>query len=263
MKVGHSPYGIINWKKVYVKKSYIEGSEEEFSDYALIELKKDIGKLVGWSGVKATKDDGFKSIRILGYPSDKAIGTMWTVKCEGKLFSDEIAYHCDTYGGMSGSGIRIKDKENTEYVSGIHTYGSKIQNGGVKITPAVFKVIKAWLDGSLDEDSTSNMGNSKDFDFYSIIFENKCDKEIRTAIAYKNLKGQWVTRAYLRFKPDQMGIVADTRNLSFFFYGQTKDKKISWSGDLPITIKGVELGFRARTISNKQWGYKRVTFNCK
>ncbi|MCP3890370.1 MAG: serine protease [Desulfobulbaceae bacterium] len=143
----YRPYGKIAWKRAVSVKGWTKNHKRNF-DYAMIVLKQDIGKRVGWMGYGWKKPMPKYNININGYPADKPFGTMWHAYCKmNKITSFRLYYPCDTYGGMSGSGVYVyfkNKKKRTIY--GIHAYGvdSTGLNGATRIRKAVFNNIKKW-----------------------------------------------------------------------------------------------------------------------
>lgn len=142
-------FGVAKWKRVFIQKEYLETGDTEY-DFAVIELEESIGDVLGWSGLKVFSEpvSPKNNIRIIGYPVDKDEGTMWSVYCPYSYDATMIYYHCDTFGGMSGSGIFPSVPTPREaYISAVHTYGNKVTNGGVLIGIKNYSLIKSWIGG--------------------------------------------------------------------------------------------------------------------
>ena len=141
------PWGKIGWKRAISVKGWTKNHKRNY-DYAMIVLKKDIGKTVGWMGYGWRKPMPKYNVNINGYPGDKPFGTMWHSFCKMRIITARRLYYpCDTFGGMSGSAVYVywkSSKKRTIY--GIHAYGvdSTGLNGGTRITKSVFNNLKRW-----------------------------------------------------------------------------------------------------------------------
>lgn len=139
-----APY-TIEWKKIFIQEQYLKTGYRSL-DFAVIELAEDIGETLGWSGFKVLLEaDYANKIKITGYPADKELATMWTVSCPAVVENKKIIYQCDTYGGMSGSAIySLPLDQETPMITGIHTWGIGLLNGGIFINENNFKLINSW-----------------------------------------------------------------------------------------------------------------------
>lgn len=141
------PYGKIAWKRAISVKGWTKNKKRNY-DYAMIILKKNIGNTVGWMGYGWKKPMPKYNVNINGYPGDKPFGTMWHAFCKlKKITSHRLYYPCDTYGGMSGSGVYLYQKsKNKRTIYGIHAYGvdGTGYNGATRIRKPVFKNLKKW-----------------------------------------------------------------------------------------------------------------------
>ncbi|MGD9164726.1 MAG: serine protease, partial [Chromatiales bacterium] len=141
------PYGKIGWKRAISVKGWTKKHKRNY-DYAMIVLNKDIGKQVGWMGYGWKKPMPKYNVNINGYPGDKPHGTMWHSYCKlKKITTYRLYYACDTYGGMSGSGVYVYWKnKNKRTIYGIHAYGvdSTGYNGATRIRKSVFNNLKKW-----------------------------------------------------------------------------------------------------------------------
>lgn len=162
------PYGKVLWKRVMVMEEFLENGENDH-DLALIELKEDIGFKLGWSGFKVLQENEFSNkVRVTGYPGDMPAGTLWTVTCPGSVKGHTYHYQCDTWGGMSGSGIFQEQADSEKImITGVHTFGGEITNGGVILNSHHFKMILSWRndqvfsENTVVNDSNDSAGTSK------------------------------------------------------------------------------------------------------
>lgn len=141
------PFGTVGWKKVLAPQGWTEDADT-YQDYALIVLDRSLGKEVGWLAMGILEKIPEQSMQVMGYPADKPLGTMWGSTCpiasasKGALF-----YRCDTYGGMSGSAIRLDyPKGKSDIIYGVHTNGGTSKNRGARFTPEKIARIKAWME---------------------------------------------------------------------------------------------------------------------
>ncbi|MEM7299570.1 MAG: serine protease [Pseudomonadota bacterium] len=141
------PYGKIGWKRAISVKGWTKNHKRNY-DYAMIILKKDIGKTVGWMGYGWKKPMPKYNVNINGYPGDKPFGTMWHAFCKMKIITTyRLYYPCDTYGGMSGSGVYVYwSSTKKRIIYGIHAYGrdGTGYNGATRIRKAVFNNLRKW-----------------------------------------------------------------------------------------------------------------------
>lgn len=148
------PFNAINWKKMYLPKSFDVNLIDYSTDYAVIELSEEIGKVVGWAGYKVMKESLSVPVSLTGYPHDKDEGTQWRAECPASIHYEEVTYKCDTFGGMSGSAVFEETSgDNGRFIIGIHVYGNRTVNGAVRITDSRFRMIQAWVNGKVSRDT--------------------------------------------------------------------------------------------------------------
>jgi glutamyl endopeptidase len=141
-----SPYGQIDWERAYAVRGWTEKHDEDY-DFALIELKSDIGRDTGWWPYAYNGELKLQSITIGGYPEDKPDGTLWSSSCPvSTLFVHQFQYLCDTYDGNSGSPIFTPSPGASAepIIYGIHAQGLGKQNTGTRITAEVFHLLQMW-----------------------------------------------------------------------------------------------------------------------
>ncbi|QDZ03032.1 trypsin-like serine protease [Nitratireductor mangrovi] len=141
------PWGKIAWKRAVSVKGWTKSHKRDY-DYAMIVLSQDIGNTVGWMGYGWKNPMPKYNVNINGYPGDKPSGTMWHAFCGMKIITTyRLYYPCDTFGGMSGSGVYVYwASQNKRTIYGIHAYGvdSTGYNGATRIRKAVFENLKGW-----------------------------------------------------------------------------------------------------------------------
>lgn len=143
----HKPFHEAKASHFYVHKNFLKKDTSVGYDFALIELKTPIGDSIGWAGFEIPYDQVNEyTAQIWGYPGDKESGTMWAVECP-VLKSDnaKALYRCDTYKGMSGSSLRLQEKN--DFVVGVHTFGGQESNGGWFLNQERFEFVMAWKTG--------------------------------------------------------------------------------------------------------------------
>lgn len=260
------PYGAVTWKKVFVQKEYLETGSTAY-DFAVIELAEPIGEQVGWSGFKALPESEYSNkVRITGYPGDKETGTMWTVSCPSNVIDTTINYECDTYGGMSGSGIFSlnTDPEKT-YLTSVHTFGSSDSNGGVIIDRKNFGMILSWRNGENISDNTITheklIRTTQNYDKF--FFKNNCHLPIRVYLFWKDLDDEWLPGGPWTLAPGERAYVADTRNRVYYFAGLSNRAEYVWKGEHEIPMKDGSTFMMIRgEITTDSWGEWTQQFSC-
>lgn len=141
------PYGKIGWRRAISVRGWTRDHKRNY-DYAMIVLDRDIGSTVGWMGYGWRKPMPDYNVNINGYPADKSWGTMWHAFCNlGPKTTYRLYYPCDTFGGMSGSGVYVYNSSaGSRIIYGIHAYGTDWTglNGATRIRKAVFENLKNW-----------------------------------------------------------------------------------------------------------------------
>ncbi len=141
------PNGTIGWKRAISVKGWTKKHKRDY-DYAMIVLKQDIGKRVGWMAYGWKNPMPKYNVNINGYPADKPSRTLWHSYCKLLIvLTRRLYYACDTYGGMSGSAVYVYwKKSNKRIIYGIHAYGvdSTGYNGATRITKSVFQNLYRW-----------------------------------------------------------------------------------------------------------------------
>lgn len=247
------PFGKYAWKNVYVPKGYMnEGRNDR--DFALIELEQTAGIDLGFASFSFNKADDKQNkvkIRITGYPGDKKdtlakkeANTMWTVTCPSFDIDSVkgVSHKCDTWGGMSGSAIfKLDARGNYDYILGVHTWGNKIQNGGVYIDEKVYRVLNGWLNGKLDPSFASQQSNAVK-DVVNIAFQNNCSFDVKFAINYKDVEtGRNMTTKLITLPAGYRKFGVRTQKAKAYIYAED-DKGDSMikaeSGDADFQIPG-------------------------
>jgi V8-like Glu-specific endopeptidase len=149
------PFGELEAVKIYTFEEWIHKKDPNF-DMALITLNKPIGLQTGWCGLLCLEDSDLLSeeVHVTGYPGDKGFNQMWSMSHVIKTVEPEkIFYEIDTFGGQSGGGIWIDQRDNP-YAIGIHTLGEGGKyggNSGVRLSQGKFtQVITEWISATRD-----------------------------------------------------------------------------------------------------------------
>lgn len=141
------PYGRVGWQRAISVRGWTRSHKRNY-DYAMIVLDRDVGRQVGWMGYGWRNPMPKYNVNINGYPGDKPFGTMWHSFCGLRIIQTyRLYYACDTFGGMSGSGVYVYNRNNnSRIIYGIHAYGvdSTGYNGATRIRKAVFENLKSW-----------------------------------------------------------------------------------------------------------------------
>ncbi len=133
-------------------------NKDDNYDFGIVKLPMDLGLKAGYASVVVLEDEILEQSRvsISGYPGhkgvistffDKPVYDMYTMS--GPITSvkkQKFYYGIDTSGGQSGSGVWIREEDDTISCYGIHVTGSKEEgNGAVRVTSDNFEMIKRWL----------------------------------------------------------------------------------------------------------------------
>lgn len=258
----NAPYGQKSWKKVYVHEDYIKNGNR-LRDFAVVELREDLGNTIGWQGYGWSSNHVDYSMgKIIGYPGDKENGTQWEVSCPMTFTSGQIAYRCDTYGGMSGSGVILNTGEK-ERIYGIHTLGGANSNYAVRITKEIFETIKAWKNSSQPAGTRTNTNNQSPVNYFRLHYKNKCYKTIWTALHYRDLNNNWVTNGWWKLTNGQEAFVAKTRNRIYYIHAQSEDRSHTWTGNYSFNVRGQgPFKFKEKRIGANDWIKFTQNFSC-
>lgn len=138
------PYGKIPWERVITVKGWTESHSTAY-DYAMIVLEEPIGYTAGWLGFGYVNGWWVRNANIAGYPADKPSGSMWRHSCEMEAIDDgHVQHFCDTYGGMSGSGLYQYFEEGSRIIYAVHAYGGRVDNAGTRINEDIFGLLNQW-----------------------------------------------------------------------------------------------------------------------
>lgn len=146
-----SPYGSAYACYLWSVGGWVDNGNSNY-DYGAIILpsNKALGNTVGWYGFFYTTDGASldeDTVRVYGYPGDKAYGTQWGMKGKIKTVDTRKLHHnLDTAGGQSGSAV-YETRINGPYANSIHTngvYGSSPYNRSTRIVKGVFDNLKNW-----------------------------------------------------------------------------------------------------------------------
>ncbi len=138
------PYGTVRVTRKVTTTGWTQNHNSNY-DYALLILAEDLGNRVGWLGYSTNSWAWSMNLNIAGYPGDKAYGTVWRDYCSAGGAGSRYTHSCDTYGGMSGSGMyEYRSSNGGRYIRGVHTNGGTFSNSGVSITSSVFDNIQSW-----------------------------------------------------------------------------------------------------------------------
>lgn len=261
---GGNPFGVAKWKRAFVQKEYLETGDTQY-DFAVIELEEAIGDQIGWSGYRVLPEAELENeVRITGYPGDKPDGTMWTVKCPSKAQGNRILHLCDTYGGMSGSGIYSQNEDPT--ITAVHTFGRSDVNGGVVVDEANFALIYAWKNKS--EYSANTIVHDKPVaaarNYDRFFFQNNCHLPVRAYLNYMDLDGEWVADGPWTIEPGEHAYVADTKNRFYYFAALTNKAEYVWKGKEPVRMNDGTIYYMLKgEITTSEWGDWTQIFSCR
>lgn len=258
-----APFGRYEWRRAYAPIEFINGNLDPAFDYAVIELEEPIGRQIGWAGVRALSEkEDVKAIRMTGYPGDKASGTMWSVTCPAEVENNRIVYLCDTFAGMSGSGIFYYDEEGSEatHIVGVHSYGGLDSNGGASINDQRLTTIKKWLKGEVDESSVSH-ANMELYSYYKLYALNNCSQTIDTHFSFLSFtEGLWTNKGGVSLLPGLKSLIGRTPNTFYYLWGESYQK--IWSGENFIEFSFQKIPMIESRIELKFWDAWTHQFNC-
>lgn len=159
---GVAPFGSAHVTEIYIPQSWRRGDPN--SDFALLTLDSDLGNLAGWVEIRALKTAIGKTISVVGYPGDLEqaevqYATRGRVRAQ---IESRLVYKLDTAAGESGAALLFSDTINqasaplmpaalssslgTRYFAiGVHSGGSASGNQGVRITPAILRVLQRLI----------------------------------------------------------------------------------------------------------------------
>lgn len=260
-----APYGQKFWKRVFVHEDYIKYGDKD-KDFAVVELVDALGDQLGWRGYGWSSNHVDYSMgTIIGYPGDKENGTLWEVNCPLTFTSKEIAYRCDTYGGMSGSGVVLTTSDK-ERIYGIHTLGGPNSNFAVRITKEVFETIKAWKSSGRPAGTQTHVNPQSPINYFRLHYKNRCYKTIYTALHYRDRDNRWITNGWWKLNRGQEAFVARTRNRIYYIYAQSEDGQDFWrgSGRYSFRVRGQgPFNFQENRIGSNEWGKFTQEFTCR
>lgn len=257
------PFGRYEWKRAFAPIQFISGNIDPSYDYALVELEEPIGEELGWAGVKSVTDKEFiNKVRMTGYPGDKPKGTMWTVTCPAEVQKDKVVYLCDTFAGMSGSGLfslNPKD-EDIVYIVGVHSYGGLDSNGGASINEERLKTIKSWMNGDVTNESVKH-DNSEIYSYFKLYAKNNCKQAISGYFSlFDFVWGFWSSVGEITLIPGMRSLVGRTPNTFYYLWAESYEK--TWSDVNFIQTPNGTLPMIESRIQLKKWGDWTHQFNC-
>lgn len=142
---GYAPYGSCGAREIYSSYGWVVAADST-ADIGLIKLDCTIGNATGYFGYFVASAVDGTTIAINGYPGDKADarqqwGSLGTVLLST---TNKLYYDNDTYGGMSGSPVWVRNSANdTAWGIGIHTAAEVNMNSGTRINQDIFDLITA------------------------------------------------------------------------------------------------------------------------
>jgi hypothetical protein len=78
---------------------------------------------------------------------------------------------------------------------------------------------------------------------FGYYFTNQCSKTVSLAIRYKDMSGQWRTTGWWQFSPGQSsyldagGSPVKSNSAVWYYYAQTTDGALEWTGDLKTSLE--------------------------
>lgn len=122
-------------------------------DYGAVLLPPDqrLGDTLGWFGYTPREDAHLRAstLNIAGYP-DEARGAEEGTQWFGRGMADRIderrlSYSISTSSGQRGAPVWEMMQNGDRYTVAIHSWGTRLANGGTRITRPVFDQIARWV----------------------------------------------------------------------------------------------------------------------
>lgn len=138
------PYGTFVSTRFYSVNGWVKSANPAY-DYGCIILSSNVGNSLGYFGFANYSTTTLRNMTMntAGYPGDKPNGTLWFVSGPVyRVYSTELQYYADTYGGQSGSSVwRLINGKR--YAVAIHVRGG-CPNEGTRINTGVYNNIIRW-----------------------------------------------------------------------------------------------------------------------
>lgn len=143
------------WQAIYRSSIWLETHNREY-DWALVELKEDLGNQLGWYGtVSYGSDSSLKnlSVRMLGYPKelDQAKHQYYTSGSINDVYSRYFITSSGNKGGMSGGPVIINDSNNSSNNYAVGIISANIthlpidQTYGVRLNDYLIDLIRTYI----------------------------------------------------------------------------------------------------------------------
>jgi len=123
------PYGSIDARRFWVPRGFIDGPNRSEWDWAIIDLPRPFPDIRRFLPIRALPDAILERLKmrgritVVGYPSDRPLGTLWRHAERLVRFSPRRLFHTvDTCPGHSGSPI-IARLGDSAAIIGVHTAG--------------------------------------------------------------------------------------------------------------------------------------------
>lgn len=143
-----APFGKFKVSKVFYNEEFLDVREPK-NDLALLVFEENFSVPALPIAVAGSEQ---LDITIAGYPGDKPSGTLW--EAQGQRLSNDkgealSTYELDTYGGQSGSAVRMIIDE-VESVVGVHSSGIRSltspYNEALFFTDADLEMLNSWME---------------------------------------------------------------------------------------------------------------------
>ena len=159
---GATPFGSANVINIQIPKAWHRGDPDW--DIALLTLDAEIGLSTGFVSIRSLAAPIGKAITLIGYPGDleQAEAQYANSGRVRAVVSTRLVYRLDTAAGESGAALLFNSSESSEsnilttlnatqfdttklYAVGVHSGGSTSGNQGVRITPAILRVLRRLI----------------------------------------------------------------------------------------------------------------------
>eukprot|EP01025_Chloroclados_australasicus_P041669 TRINITY_DN4431_c0_g1_i1.p1 TRINITY_DN4431_c0_g1~~TRINITY_DN4431_c0_g1_i1.p1 ORF type:complete len:347 (-),score=38.30 TRINITY_DN4431_c0_g1_i1:1179-2183(-) len=153
------PFKTYSWLFVFVPDGYhsSDPDQKRMNDYALIILQEDLDPQITplQFGSACNLQQEYFTFNVAGYPFDGKDNTMYTSACADVQYKCEwgiFTHTCDTFGGMSGSGLvlafRRSDGSLGFSIKAIHVGANRFLglNEALVISEEIEAQIREWMD---------------------------------------------------------------------------------------------------------------------
>lgn len=210
-----------------------EGADKYATDKMGMNLLHKLAVAPHWSGSNKEKiefllDDGYKiNLKDKGGRTALIYAAIWGSRENAKLLVQKGAHTNPTFKGGEKAQDALKKSIDEAKSAGDSELTSKLERG---------------------------LEFLKDARVFKIAFKNETSEKVHVAVRYKTRDGDWVTKEWFSFAPDEEGFVAKTENGIFYYYAISDDGDWEWGGsDRYYYVQGMDdkQGFKKKSAETK------------